>query len=272
MLVWGLIRSNTHRRNGMKQNIVVNSSDALEVRDVDGNVLFSWDGSEPVQVNDEPEFDELCDVPVRNFASELREFPEVKEMVEAWDDLREYCTSTSSVVVTGYGKSTVGVKVLLGDLPSMCDEVELDVTKTAMLRHFLTFVQYNAVDIIFSREGDGLMRLVEGHLCDDWSRETFMDLAERALDNYGSNTKEKAFFKYVYESAPMEEFRKRFELAVSLLLNLRKDSSRGGEIVDYLDDVLRENTRLREDGISEVREYVLERFWGDLRGVPMLID
>jgi hypothetical protein len=262
----------------MKQNIVVDSSDSVEVRDRNGKLLFSWDGgSESDEVAGVLEFDNPAQVPIGDFVRDLCEFPEIVEMVDAWVDFKSYCNFAGSVVVGGYGNSTVRVKVCLDGVEYGCDGVELESVRNDMLYHFITFVQYTAVDIDFSREGDDLMSLIGDNLCSNLTRDQFTELADVALSCYSSGTsgtsgtKEKAFFKYVYESLPMEEFRKRFELAVSLTLSIREELGKDSEIVNRLHDVIGENTRLRKGDILEVHEYVVESFWDDLRGIPIIV-
>jgi len=200
----------------MKQNIVVNGGDVLEVRDASGAFLFSYDGT-----SSKPIPGTVDNVDVDVFTTDMMGYLEVRGIIDGWEEL---CNFTNHNYEISLGAciegSTMGLALYFGDFRSVSEDVQLNELNNDMFRHFVCMVHEGAIDFRFDYSTDPLMRLFDEFICEDWSRETFNEMTFRVLSDYESNTPEKLLFKSVYDSKALSEFRELFERVMGNYLRL----------------------------------------------------
>lgn len=108
-----------------------------------------------------------------------------------------------------------------------------------------------------------MMRIIGNSICDDWLEDEMATIASFVNDNYSSNTKEKALFKAIYDSAEMTEFREKFEVIVKAILELDKVMRNARSVKDAYNDQIREMyPDATNEDVYEITAAIADEFWG----------
>lgn len=246
--------------------IELNEGQSVRVYDHNGNELGVYRSNEAVEescsfkpISDDHGFIEFDDHDLDRFIEfNVMGWASHQRMVKAVDKLSEYMKKTDRIDGIPVEGSSVCFTVFFNSSSSALNDMEFSRSHPAPLRRFLVALDTWFVGMDFDRSRDGVVRMLSDYICDDWCQESLSDIAQQVWKEYESNTSGKKFFKAIYESEKLSEFRVLYEDMYDALLALHGS---------FADDAMwieleRENPRASKYQLEQFREQVVDRYIG----------